>query len=279
MENNTIGYLICETASTEPTNPNILRVTNDRVTIETCLQDMNVKNRNGRFYEDKELVPQLKSPRLLELMQTRNFFGECGHPTSNDISRQQTIDPTNMSHRIDKLWVDNIKVMGHVTAASTRVGDDFNRLVLSGTKVSFSLRALGTVKSTSRGAEVKNIRIITYDMVIFPSHAAAYMNKIINVSESALIGESNNLLLTENDKGLIVPITNNSVASYIKDSSKNVKKVIESFEFLYDTITLNEHGNMINLKDREGNILVVHLESHIQNEIMNHCYDKYKRKG
>lgn len=279
-DNNVIGYIICETSSiAEPVKPTIMGIKNDRVHIETCLQDLNIRNRNGRFYEDKELIPEFESERIKELIAANSFYGEAGHPCSTELARQQTIDPTNMSHRINKIWIDGNRVMGHVSAANTRIGDDFNRIILDDTKVAFSLRALGSVKNTARGAEVKNIRVITYDWVIYPSHKAAYMSKIINgVNESTLLESGNNLILTESDKGLIVPITNNKVTDYIKDNSKNVKTVIESLEFLYESISLNEHGNMVTLVDKDNNKLFIHLESHIQNEIMNHCYDKYRRR-
>lgn len=268
---NTIGYIICETASTEPTSPKIINAVNDRVTIEANIQDMNKKNRNGRYYSDSELVPQINSPRINELLKSRNMFGEAGHPTSKDIARQQTIDPKNLSHLFHKIWVDKDNILSHLSAANTRVGDDFNRLILDKTKVSFSLRALGSVTNTSKGAEVKNIRIITWDWVVYPSHASAYMDKIVNESSS-----ESNLLLVANENGLMVPLSNTQVTSYIKDQSKNVKSVIESFEFLYDKIVLNEQANKVTLHGKDGAVFSINLESHIQNEIMDYCNKKYR---
>ena len=121
MNNNLIGYIICETASTEPTKPEIIDVQNGRVHIETCVQDMEVKNRNGRFYATNQLGPQLDAPRIKELLETGNLVGEAGHPMSNEISRQSTIDPTNMSHLFHKLWTEKNNIMAHVSAANTRV--------------------------------------------------------------------------------------------------------------------------------------------------------------
>ena len=85
-----IGYIICETASSEPQTPDIA-IVNGRVEFPACVQDVNVKNRNGRFYEDKELFPKLKDERLVELINTGNLFGECSHPISQELSRQPII--------------------------------------------------------------------------------------------------------------------------------------------------------------------------------------------
>lgn len=273
--NKALGYLICETASTEPEKPNIITVSSDnRVQIEACVQDMNAINRNRRFYASEDLAPQLKDKRIVELLETGNLFGEAGHPTSQELLRQQTIDPNNMSHLFHKLWTNGNKIMAHISAANTRVGDDFHRLVISGTKVSFSLRAMGVIKQTNRGAEVKNIRIITWDWVIFPSHQAAYMDKIINIGESALMGETNRLMLEKTDSGLIIPIYNQQVTDYIKSQSANLKNVVESFEFMYDKINVNENARSISLTDSNGDTLVVHVEQYIQDEIMNFCAAK-----
>lgn len=276
MNKQCIGYIICETAQASSSSQKIVTISNNRPTIEACLQDVDIKNRNGRYYNKKDMEAQIKAPRLIELMKTNNLFGEAGHPTSKDISRQQTIDPKNLSHLIHSVWIDGKDIKSHVSAANTAVGDDFNRLVLSGTKVSFSLRALGSIVKSNKGSEVKNIRIITWDWVVFPSHPAAYMDKIVEINESAMIESSNNLILSPSDNGLVVPISNSSVTNYITEQSSNIKSAIDSLEFLYKDITLNEMGNKVLLTGHDGDTLVVHLETHIQNEIRNYCYNKLR---
>lgn len=165
MLNKKIGYMICETASSEPVTPVIVGEKNDRVTIETVLQDMDVKNRNGRYYSEKELKPALEDKRIKELIDAKSLLSEAGHPAARDIGRQQTIDPTNTCANILKIWTDGNLVKGHVKGTPNDLGKYFNDLILDGTKVAFSLRALGTVNNTSKGAEVENIKIITYDWV------------------------------------------------------------------------------------------------------------------
>lgn len=267
MLNKKIGYMICETASSEPVAPVIVGEKNDRVTIETVLQDMDVKNRNGRYYAGKELIPAIDDKRVKELIDAKSFFGEAGHPASKDIGRQQTIDPTNISHNILKIWTDGNLVKGHVKGTPNKLGKHFNDLVLDGTKVAFSLRALGTVNNTSKGAEVENIKIITYDWVIYPSHQKAYMQNI--VSESALMGDQE---FRKNDKGLFVPIYNEQVNKYIQQESYNLKSVLESFDMLYESIEVVNNGKQVRVMDKEGSIFMINLESYIQNEIMNYCY-------
>jgi len=265
-----IGYMICETASSSPQVPKVIgESVNGNPIIEVILQDMMVKNRNGRFYDTQELAPQISVPRMTELINNRSLFGEAGHPTSKELSRQQTIDPTNLAILISKIWISGNDIRAHVEPASTRVGDDFKRLIENGTKVAFSLRALGSVSNTSRGAEVRNIKIITWDWVIYPSHDRAYMDKFVNVSESVILGESSNLICENNDKGLLEPINNQQVMNYIKEST-NIKSVLESFEFLYDDIILSEDAKHVTLVDKEGSRFVVYIENYITDKIMDY---------
>lgn len=273
MLDSKIGYMICETATTEP-NGVIVSEKNDRVVIEVILQDMNCKNRNGRFYSDKEMMSALKGERLVELMGS-GLYGENGHPLSKDLSRQQTIDPNNRCHKILKLWVEGNDIKAHVKGANGSIGKEFNDDILDGDLPSFSLRALGSVKNTSRGAEVENLTIVTWDRVFFPSHKRAYMQKIVNLSESTSLSGNldigNKLILDENDKGLFVPITNQSVIDYIKTESCNLHVMKESMDLLYDSVTILENRRQVQLQDKQGGIYVINLEKHLQNELMNYC--------
>lgn len=98
------------------------------------------------------------------------------------------------------------------------------------------------------------------------------MEKIVNVNESVILGESNNLQLQKNDKGIFVPINNQSVINYIKHESSNLKSVLESFDTIYDSIQLLEDGRGVQLTDKCGSTFIINLESYIQNEIMNYCF-------
>lgn len=138
---------------------------------------------------------------------------------------------------------------------------------------SFSLRALGSIRNTGRGAEVKGIKIITYDRVIYPSHDKAYTHRV--VGESAVVSEGSNLYLDNNDQGRLIPITNESVLNYIKTESCNFKQIKESFDLLYDDIKLINGKSQVQLTDRAGGIFVVNLENYIHNEIIGACLKSY----
>lgn len=266
MTPDTIGYVIIETATTsEDIMPaKIIEKRGDgRVLAEGCLQEANMKNRNGRFYDSRDLFPELVAPRQLELLRTGNMRGENGHPLSKDLVRQQTIDPNNCSVIFTKFWTDGDLVMGNFFGTYNALGEEFNKELIYGLSPSFSMRALGTIKNTNRGAEVKGVKLITYDRVIYPSHNKAYTHGVVN--------EGSNLLLEENDRGTIIPITNQSVIDYIKEESCNIKQIRESFDLLYDDIKLINNKSQVQLTDRAGGVFIVNLENYIHNEIIGAC--------
>ena len=273
--NENIGYVVIETATTisdiQPAK--IIREDkrSNRVIAQGTLQEANEKNRNGRFYDSRDLFPQLTAPRTIELLQTGNLRAENGHPLSKELIRQQTIDPEKTVAIFLKLWTEGNFIKATFQGTNDARGEEFNKDLLCGFSPSWSLRALGTIQNTARGAEVKGIKIITWDRVIYPSHPRAYTDGII--SESAGIGVNNdsNVFLESNDKGILIPITNESVINYIKSESANFKAIKESYDLLYDDIELINRGTQVKLTDRAGGIFVVNLESYIHDEIMNEC--------
>lgn len=279
MKNN-IGYMICETASSEPREPKILTVNdNNRVVIEAILQDADVKNRNGRYYSKDELFPALQHNRIRELLETRNLFGEAGHPVSDNLQRMQTIDNTNMSHLITKLWTDDNYVKATIEASPTMRGKDFHNCVMANCKTAFSLRALGSVNNTSRGAEVQNLKIITWDWVIYPSHQSAYQTSVLTAATSESSLTESCIDMRVNDKGIFKSINNDDVINYIKGNSKNLKSVLETFEVFYKSIELLPNKRQVKMVTEDNSTFVINLESHIRNNIMDWCCSVNKKSS
>lgn len=273
---NQIGYVIIETATTsndvEPAKF-VKKRDDGRVEAEGILQEANMKNRNGRWYDSRDLFPELVSPKQVELLNSGNMRGENGHPLSKDLVRQQTVDPNNTVCIYTKFWTEGNFVKGRFFGTYNDKGEEFDKELRNGISPSFSLRALGSIQNTRRGAEVKGIKIITYDRVIYPSHDKAYTTGIVSESAPIIVPEGNRVLLDESDAGLIIPITNDQVIDYINSQSLNIKQIRESFDLLYDDIKLVKNNSQVQLTDKAGGIFVVNLENYIHNEIMNACLE------
>lgn len=279
--NDKIGYIICESdvevraASITPQR------INGKVVAEGILQTADEKNRNGRYYAEEELFPQLTCARTIELLKAGYLRAEMGHPLSKDLQRQATIDDTKTCARFLKLWTVGKDIWATFVATNNKYGAAFNADLEEGCYPAWSLRALGSLHQTHRGAEVKNLRLITWDQVIYPSHPGAYTQRL--VGETAVLGESSSIS-TDKDCGndvmgesLVIPITNDKVLSFIQAESSNLKFVRECFDFAYSQIQVNENGTKVLLTTNMGETLVVNMESYIHNELMKYATDKLSK--
>ena len=274
-----IGYIICETATTYVDKVNIIKESagsSRRLVAEGVLQTADEKNRNGRYYAEEELFPQLRSQRITELMESGTLKAECGHPLSKDLQRQSTIDDTKTCARFLKLWTEGKNIMAHVVGTNNELGKAFDLDLKEGVKPAWSLRALGSVEQTRRGCEVKNLRVITWDNVIYPSHPGAYTQKLVTESASGILVPDRRLLVEGNDimpEGTVISLTNKNVIDFIKHESANIKFVRECFDFVYSGIKLNENGSRVYLTTNEGETLAINLENYVASELMNYKKD------
>ena len=296
MINSQIGYIICESDFSASTKLTPKRI-NGKLVAEAILQTADEKNRNGRYYAEEELFPQLTAKRTLELLNAGYLRAECGHPLSKDLQRQSTIDDTRTCARFLKLWTEGKNVMAHVVGTNSPLGQAFNADLEEGCMPAWSLRALGSVNNTPRGAEVKNLRLITWDNVIYPSHPGAYTKGLVTESVEfskpsniqRVLQESMELSINEqlesdriSKSGILIPIKNNDVMNFLQQESGNLKFVKECFDFAYSGIETNNNGTKVLLTTNAGGTLVINTESYVHNQLMNsaedfgitECYDE-----
>ena len=283
-----IGYILNE-SSVCMESVDIREDKNDRtrVTGMGTLQTGNEKNRNGRIYRTADLAKEIAAPRQQELLAAKQMCGEAGHPIGADASslvRQQTIDPTKICVRYLNLWMEGDNVMGTFQGTNNALGEAFDKDLRQGVLPAFSLRALGTISSTPQGAVVENLKMITYDYVIYPSHPHAYTKGIINESAGiANVAKSNFAMNSSMDgtRSFIKEFSNKDVVNaitsmreaavdYIKDKSHNFKLLQECYDMTnYDTIDIIS-PHKIALTEAGKNTIVMNVEDYIANEIQNY---------
>ena len=277
--NKQIGWIITESKPDMDIleKPKLVETNGRRVVGRGTLQRANKKNRNGRFYDDKDLFPAVFCARTKEMLKT-GFGSEDGHPLSPDLARQSTIDPNNVVAFFLNIWTEKDLIKADFRGSNLAIGEAFDQDLRDGFLPAWSLRALGSVENTSRGAEVKGIKVITWDRVYYPSHPEAYTDGV--VSESAIwtpdmkirTKDMNSEENAINENGLIVPIVNQDVLNYIQQESMNFKQIVNEFEVLYDSISMINNNSQVQLANsKTGNVFIVNLETYIHNEIMNYC--------
>lgn len=284
MNNQVIGNIILESSQEVP-EVTIVSEKNNKVTGTGIIQTIGDENRNGRIYELKDMKPEVEGDRIQkELIPTGNMRGHDGHPSSTELSVQSVINPILCSVKYKKIWIEGNEIHANFCGTNNEHGKAFNEDLLDGDRPSFSLRALGSVDRERNGkCYVRNIRIITWDRVIFPSHKRAYMQGLVtSKNESAVLesaGYNNDAYEMTNGRralteGVVIPVINQQVVDYIKQESANVKIILNTFETLYESAIICGNGKQVqlNLPDNQGKI-VVNLEQYIADEIMQYCYN------
>lgn len=291
-----IGCIICE----ETRNNIEFKINNENkngfVIAEGIIQEGNEINRNRRFYPTEELSLGINNARQQELVSSGNFKGEAGHPTDTSLGRQQKVDPTLEQVWYTKLWMDGDYVMAHFRGTNNELGKSFNADLKDGQRPSFSLRALGSLVNENGRMTVRNMQIVTYDRVYFPSHSKAYTTKIITTEaaggetkkfyiaeanthfhkkqqELNKLSESGNSL--EGNDGFVTPLTQKEVNNFIIQESMNIRSLINTFDVFYESITLNPDMHTVTMKTKVGDTIVVSLEHALQREIINGINDLY----
>lgn len=292
-----LGYILNESSIPGFSETNIIREDKEgRLIAEATLQTADVVNRNRRIYPKEELFREITCDRTKELLEAGYFRGEMGHPLSTELIRQQTIDDTRTCVQFLKLWTEGNDVKAWYRGTNNAFGHAINEDLKDNCKPAFSLRALGNIVKTPRGSEVRNLRIITYDCVIYPSHPNAYTQRVVKgqLNESALVdflddskmeaskshlqtvAEAANInyyndVLDLGNKEVMIPFKQEEAIDCIKNESANFKYLAGLYDFAYDNISLNEAANSVTIKTKGGDTLIVNLEKHVQSEIMNYC--------
>ena len=283
MPNNKIGYIINESGyQMDSIDIRDYKGSPNRVTGYGVLQTGNVKNRNGRIYRTEDLAREIAAPRQQELLRTHTMCGHAGHPLSSELIVQQTIDPKLCCVRFLTLEMQGDDVVSKFQGTNNDLGRAFDQDLRDGVLPAFSLRALGTIKATPEGAIVENLKVITWDHVVFPSHVTAYTHGVLNESNSLLDDfkydaskDATKSFIKEFTNADVVSAmkaqhTNESAIDYIKDKSFNYHLLKEAFDMTKVDMVDLISPSKIALTESGNATIVMNVEDYIAKEIQNY---------
>lgn len=164
-----------------------------RLYIEGVFLQANVKNRNGRIYEDRILKPVIEK-YISDQVKPGRALGECMHPQSPSINLDR------VSHRITQLEWNKNDVIGKALVLNTPMGNIVRGLLDGGTQLGVSSRGIGSLVKKKDGEYVnEDFMLSTIDVVADPSAPRAFVNGILEGVEFEL-DENGKLVLNTQTK-------------------------------------------------------------------------------
>ena len=117
-------------------------------------------NRNGIIYSKAAMEEAIK--KMQPIIDEGRLMGELGQGSS-------AVNLGNVSHKIDKLWIEDGKGYGDITILNTPQGKIVEDLLnIEPTPVSLGMRCIGTPEYSTEDPKigvVKDLSIITMDII------------------------------------------------------------------------------------------------------------------
>ena len=144
----------------------------------------NERNRNNRIYNEQEMINEVARYNK-EFVSQNRALGELEHPQS------ATINSERACHMITELRMEGNIAKGKSRVLSTPTGQIVKSLIQDGVRLGVSSRALGELYEKSGVNHVKNMKLITIDVVADPSAPGAFVNGILE-SKNFIINKDGN---------------------------------------------------------------------------------------
>lgn len=204
---------IFEAVETQQQNPSVLK------TVKGIVADFN-PNRNGRVYPRELWERVINSEYTKEMMASKMLLGEADHPFDDRVE----ISIKEVSHAINKLWIENDKVMAELDILNTTNGQKVATLIDYGSKIGVSSRGAGSVTSDG-SVDPMDYQFFTFDIVCRPSVQAAR--------------------ITESEEINAKPLTEGEIANVLKSYRNINEKINDSIkDNFYNYITESENKSV-----------------------------------
>lgn len=140
-----------------------------RMRVKGKLQEVEVKNGNGRVYPKEVLGPQVEK-YIKDSIETNTALGELDHPETS------VVNLGNTSHIIKRIWWEGNDLMGELELLNTPSGKIAQEIISAGIPLGISSRGMGSVKQIGESVEVQDdFELLCWDLVSVPSTPGAYM--------------------------------------------------------------------------------------------------------
>lgn len=171
-----------------------------------------VKNRNGRIYEQSLLEREIKIFNENKIKQ-KQAWGELDHPTNPSINLDR------VSHMIESLNMEGNNGIGVAKILPTPMGKIVETLLESGGKLGVSTRGVGSLKGNKVN---EDYRLITVDVVADPSAPNAFVEGILEGKEYIM---QDNVIVEKAIENLEEDLAKHGSRELLNDLQKFISKI------------------------------------------------------
>jgi len=237
------------------------------VTFKAVLQSFEVKNRNGREYDQNNVWDKIVNDEYIQDQLRKNsWMGEIDHPApiyKDDeltVQRIANPDPKLTSHYIRSPRLNSNLLEANIqTDSGTEAGMNFAIKIVDGKIIPcFSARVLGSAKTVGGRLVVWVNKLVTYDWVFYPSHKEAEAR--INQPRMEAVDDFTKFT---GCKVIYFP----ELARMAANNSRETEYLCESFGLtIDDVIGITESGNSIVIQENSNIYAQPIMDSTIKNK-------------
>lgn len=225
-------------------------------------------NRNNRQYIKSNIQECIeKDPKIQAQLKDNGWFGEQDHPTAFyknaplTPERMKLIHMSNTSHKIMNPTFQNDYLKATIqTDAGTAAGQNMAKKIIQGLTPGFSCRAMAKLHNVNGVPTVIVRRVITYDWVLYRSHARAH-----NITAPEYKEKLTSYTTESTSDDIVIPLKELLVYAGKKNPSTQI--IMESFELDDDCIKGFSKGcNHIILEDG-GNTIYTNIDPAVKKTV------------
>lgn len=175
--------------------------------------------------------------------------------------RIQAIYMPNRSHLITNPRIVGDTLQAHIcTACGTEAGEGMAKEIIGNKlKPAFSCRAIANMKLINNKPTVIVKRVITYDWVLFPSHARAHITSAPEVYRES--GDFNPI----SSQDVMIPLM--EILEMAGKKDPNLNMVMESFNLtLENVVDISNDHNFFMVRDKD-NMLYVNMHPQTKKDV------------
>lgn len=239
------------------------------VEFDSTVQTFGCYNRMRRRYDPINYCSVVDNDeRISELKRKNDWRGELNHPNPDIVGQRLTDirmtipEPTRCSHMLRHNRLEGDKYKAIITtdpgcACGQQVAEE---IVDLGMVPSFSVRLLGTMipNAPVNAPNMRVTKVITYDMVDYPSHEGADgdISPIVH-QESAII--------TPADEGHVIFLR--ELGKYCAEQSEDMRAICESFEISPAEIMGMQNESIV-IEQADGCKMAIPLRGEVRREAL-----------